>query len=175
MSSSSPTIFQQLTNNKLSFFQQPPPPDIEDVPLLLYDIVLLLNLTVSISFWVTHRYSFTHLGTAFSEGCLLSSCWIVAGLYSGSFLHSAATGHSGGNNKSPSSRTTLLALNTFVNTANLRLLFALVAAVVQHQPVGSTGSFGGVETEMLGLEFGFGMVLMQVWRTLHGRFVSGGL
>lgn len=165
-------------DNKQAFFSSLfpsspplPPPEVEDFSVLLYDVLLLLNLTISVSFWVTHRYSFAYLGAALSEGCGLSVCWIVAGLLSGSFLYSAAHGHKGVITEDTTTTDVAvgaLALNTFVNAVNLRLMFALVLAVVQHRPVGS-----GVGEDLLGLELGFGLVLMPVWRLLHGRYVTG--
>ena len=70
-----------------------PPLQIDDTNLLLYDVMLLLNLVVSISFWVVHRMQFEFVALAFNEGCLLSILWILAGLYHGAFLDSAKDGH----------------------------------------------------------------------------------
>lgn len=167
------------------FFSRLPPFRIEDWNLLLYDIFLIVNLSVSISFWVVHRYDVTYIGRALNEGCLLSILWISAGLWNGSFLYSSVDGHYPP--QSPPNRMTepllnrtniaetnpggpvaagLLAFHTFINTINLRLLFALVVAVVEHRPALSSG------TELLvPLELGYGLILMMLWRALHSSFV----
>jgi hypothetical protein len=59
-----------------------------------------------------------------------------------------------------------LGLNTFINAINLRLLFALAIAVLQHRPVGT-----GLGEEMVPLEVGFGLMLMTAWRMLHSSIV----
>jgi hypothetical protein len=146
-----------------SFKQTGPPPEVEDTSVLLYDVFLLINLTASISLWVVHRLDVSFMASAISEGCLLSVLWIASGLYSGAFLYSAVDGHRPNGGPQAAS---MLALNTFVNTINLRLLFALGSAIVQHRPVGI-----GLGEDLLSLEMGFGLVLMTVWRALHSRFV----
>jgi hypothetical protein len=144
-----------------------PPIQVDDKNLLLYDVVLILNLVVSISFWVVHRMQLSYIGIAFSEGCLLSMCWIVSGLFSGAFLDSAVDGHYGSTDERGGPKAAgLLGFQTFVNTVNLRLLFALAVAFVQHRPVGNVGS-----EELIPLEIGFGLILMSFWRTLHSSFV----
>jgi hypothetical protein len=167
------------------FLSRLPPFRIEDWNLLLYDIFLIVNLSVSISFWVVHRYDVTYIGRALNEGCLLSILWISAGLWNGSFLYSSVDGHypppsSPNRMTEPLSNRTniaetnpggpmaagLLAFHTFINTINLRLLFALVVAVVEHRPALSSG------TELLvPLELGYGLILMMLWRALHSSFV----
>jgi hypothetical protein len=147
-----------------SFKQTGPPPEVEDTSVLLYDIFLLINLTASISLWVVHRMDVSFMAPAISEGCLLSVLWIASGLYSGAFLYSAVDGHRPDGGPQAAS---MLALNTFINTINLRLLFALASAVLEHRPVGT-----GVGEDLLSLEMGFGLVLMTVWRALHSRFVT---
>jgi hypothetical protein len=171
-----------------------PPIQVDDPQLLLYDVFLLVNLSVSISFWVVHRLQLEYVALAFNEGCLLSILWIVAGLYHGVFLDSAVDGHhrpnsiySIGNNdevtkqqqsKSPwweilikdnnkggPSSAGLLALTTFINTISLRLIVAFVVAVAEHRPV-----FEDPLEQLIPLEVGFGLILMSSWRTIHSAF-----
>lgn len=163
--SSTPTILQHFLNGIKEYdesFKQRPPPEIEDTSVLLYDIFLLINLTASVSLWVVHRLDVSFIAPAISEGCLLSILWVASGLYSGAFLYSAVDGHRSDGGPRLAS---MLALNTFVNTMNLRLLFALGAAVVDHRPVGT-----GLGEDLIGLELGFGLVLMTTWRALHSKF-----
>eukprot|EP00591_Stephanopyxis_turris_P011236 CAMPEP_0195526378 /NCGR_PEP_ID=MMETSP0794_2-20130614/27416_1 /TAXON_ID=515487 /ORGANISM="Stephanopyxis turris, Strain CCMP 815" /LENGTH=255 /DNA_ID=CAMNT_0040657049 /DNA_START=143 /DNA_END=913 /DNA_ORIENTATION=+ len=178
---------------------------VEDTQLLFYDVILILNLSMSISFWVVHRLSFTHLASSLSEGSLLALLWIIAGLYHGSFLWSSIDGNpqnfsedkngeSSIDSKKGSDASTestvfsfseklyqlnnidlfglneqrgpggagMLALRTFVTTANLRLLVALGTAVLGHRHVGD------VDGEMLiPMEIGVGLILMSLWRALH--------
>lgn len=111
---------------------------------------------------------FDYLWTAFSEGCLLSVLWISAGLYTGAFLHSAVDGHYGAHDDRGGPKAAgLLAFQTFINTINLRLLLALIIAVIERRTVGSTGS-----EQLIPLEIGFGLILMSAWRTIHSSFVS---
>jgi hypothetical protein len=145
----------------MEYFQQRPPPEVEDTSVLLYDVILLINLTASISLWVVHRMDVSFIAPAISEGCLLSLLWIVSGLFNGAFLYSAVDGHR--QNGGPPAAS-ILAVHTFVNTINLRLLFALGAAILDHRPVGT-----GLGEDLLSLEMGFGLVLMTVWRGLHSR------
>ena len=143
--------------------QKLPPIQVDDANLLLYDVFLIVNLSLSISFWVTHRMNFEYLPFAFSEGCLLSIFWILSGLYNGMFLFSAVDGHYGSSDdRGGPKAAALLALNTYVNTVNLRLLFALLVAVAEHRPVGVSPS-----EQILPLEIGFGLLLMSSWRALH--------
>ena len=140
-----------------------PPLQVEDNNLLLYDVVLLVNLSASISFWVTHRMEFGYIPFALSEGCLLSIFWIISGLYHGMFLYSAVDGHYGSTDERGGPQAAaILALNTFVNAINLRLLFALLAALVEHRQVGADPM-----EQLLPLEIGCGLVLMSSWRALH--------
>lgn len=164
---------KELTKNAtLTSSTSPPPIQIQDVSLLYYDIFLIINLSVSISFWVVHRLSFFHIMDAFSEGCLLSILWIISGLYYGSFLYSAIDGHYDiskeeninkgyGGPKSAG----LLGLWTFVGTINLRMVVALMIAVVEHRQVGSADG-----EELIPLELCFGLVLMSMWRMLHSAY-----
>jgi hypothetical protein len=150
-------LFQKDKYKKL------PPLQVEDFNLLFYDVFLIVNLSLSISFWVTHRMDFASLPAAFNEGCLFSISWILAGLYHGAFLMSAVDGHYGSTDeRSGPKAATALALNTYINAINLRLLFALGSAVIQHRQVGI-----GLAEELIPLEIGCGMVLMAFWRALH--------
>jgi|UniRef100_A0A8J9X703 hypothetical protein len=144
-----------------------PPLQVEDLNLLFYDIFLILNLVVSISFWVVHRMQLEFIGLAFNEGCLVCLLWIAAGLYSGAFLDSAVDGHYGSADERGGPKAAgLLGFQTFVNTINLRLLFALVVALAEHRPVGAVGG-----EQLMPLEIGFGLILMSGWRALHSSFV----
>jgi hypothetical protein len=182
---------QQLWNTTTNRLQLPssyrlPPFFIEDWNVLLYDILLIVNLSVSISFWVIHRFDVSYIGIAFNEGCLLSLLWICAGLWNGSFLYSAIDGHypprpppmknrtaATATNSDPTDPYSggplaagVLAFHTYINTINLRLLWALGMAMIEHRPALSTAS-----ELLLPLEFGYGVMLMMLWRTLHSSFV----
>jgi hypothetical protein len=144
-----------------------PPAQVDDVNLLFYDVFLILNLVVSISFWVTHRMDFTYISSALSEACLLSLLWMASGLYTGAFLWSAVDGHYGSSDERGGPKAAgLLGFHTFLNAVNLRLLVALLMAVAQHRPVGT-----GMGEDLLPLEIGFGFMLMSGWRTLHSSNV----
>jgi hypothetical protein len=144
-----------------------PPAQVDDVNLLFYDVFLILNLVVSISFWVTHRMDFTFISSALSEACLLSLLWMASGLYTGAFLWSAVDGHYGSSDERGGPKAAgLLGFHTFLNAVNLRLLVALLMAVAQHRPVGT-----GMGEDLLPLEIGFGFMLMSGWRTLHSSNV----
>jgi hypothetical protein len=148
-------------------FKRLPPFQVEDLNVLFYDTFLIINLSVSISFWVVHRMDLAWIGTAFNEGCLMSLLWIAAGLYTGAFLNSAVDGHFGSSEERGGPRAAgLLACNTYINAVNLRLLFAFVVAVIQHRPVGSAAG-----EQLMPLEIGFGLMLMIFWRALHSSFV----
>jgi hypothetical protein len=150
----------------------PPPMQIEDVPVLLYDIFLILNLSVSISFWVVHRMSFASIVPAFSEGSLLSILWVIAGLWNGAFLYSAVDGHydtskEENQDKGGPVSAAMLGLSTFVGTANLRVIVALGMAVLEHRKVGGTDG-----EELIPLEIAFGLMLMSAWRMLHSSYTA---
>lgn len=143
--------------------QKLPPLQVDDTNILLYDVFLIVNLSLSISFWVTNRMDFDYLPFAFSEGCLLSIFWVLSGLYNGMFLYSAVDGHYGSTDERGGPKAAaILALNTYVNTVNLRLLFALIVAMAEHRQVGISPS-----EQILPLEIGFGLLLMSSWRALH--------
>ena len=153
---------QRLSSTKL-------PIEIQDTSLLYYDIFLLINLSVSISFWVVHRMSLMNITEAFNEGCLLCILWIICGLYTGAFLYSAADGHydmtkEDNHDKGGPKAAGLLGLWTFVGTVNLRMVVALVTAVIDHRRVGIHGE------ELIPLELCFGLVLMSMWRMLHSTY-----
>lgn len=145
-----------------------PPIQVEDFGVMMYDIFLIVNLSLSISFWVTHRLDFASIPYAFNEGCLFSILWIASGLYHGSFLYSAMDGHyplddeqSRGGPKAAAA----LAFNTYINAINLRLISALMGAWIQHRKVGE----GSPMEELIPLEIGCGLVLMTMWRALHSE------
>jgi hypothetical protein len=144
-----------------------PPLKAEDINLLYYDVFLIINLSMSIGFWVIHRMDFAYLPLAFNEGCLLSLAWILSGLYNGAFLYSAVDGHYGSSDERGGPKAAaMLGFHTFLGTVNIRLLFALASAVVEHRPVGiSPGE------EIMPLEIGLGLILMAVWRAAHSSNV----
>ena len=61
-------------------FKKLPPLRFEDLDLLFYDVFLVVNLSLSISFWVTHRVDFSFLPSALNEGCIFSLFWILSGM-----------------------------------------------------------------------------------------------
>ena len=153
-------------------YRKPPPIQIEDTSVLFYDIFLILNLTLSISFWVVHRLSFQDILPALSEGSLLCMLWVIAGLWNGAFLFSAVDGHYDTNSNEPEhegkggpTSAALLGLSTFIGTANLRILFALGTAVLEHRKVGVANG-----EELIPLEIAFGLMLMSAWRMLHSSY-----
>lgn len=146
-----------------------PPVRVDDSNILLYDVILLINLAVTISFWVTHRMNFNYIGEAFSEGCLMSMLWIGSGLYTGAFLYSAIDGHHGSDDiiDGGPKGAGLLAAHTFTNAVNMRLVFALLVSMAEHRPVGLS-----VGEEIMPIEIGFGYMLMVLWRVLHSSYVT---
>lgn len=146
-----------------------PPVQVDDFSLLFYDLFLLINLSVSISFLVIHRMNFEYVGAAFNEGCLMSIFWICSGLLTGAFLNSAVDGHHGSmNTKDGGPKDAgILAAHTFINAINFRLIFALLVAVLEHRQVGPV-----IGEQIMQLEMGFGLILMVLWRTLHSSYVS---
>ncbi|KAG7357226.1 hypothetical protein IV203_035786 [Nitzschia inconspicua] len=155
-------LFSDLGRKKL------PPIQVDDVNVLLYDVFLIVNLALSISFWVTHRLDFSFMPSAFSEGCLFSILWIASGLYHGSFLNSAMDGHfplDDENGRGGPKDAAALAFNTYINAINLRLVAALLGAWLQHRKVGMDAM-----EELIPLEIGCGLALMTLWRALHSSF-----
>jgi len=149
-----------------------PPIQIEDTPLVLYDVFLLMNLSISISICVCHRLQLQYITPAFSEGALLSILWILSGLYYGTFLFSSRNGHYDVSNMDETQKggplaAGTLALSTFVTTASLRIIVALTAAFIEHRPVGVAPG-----EELIPLEIGFGLVLMSAWRYLWSAEVN---
>lgn len=160
-----------------------PPVQIDDPNLLLYDVFLIVNLTLSISFWVVNRMDFRYLPSALNEGCLFSILWILSGLYHGSFLHSSMDGHydpfenyiydtssnidhdSNNNRRGGPKAAAMLAFNTYVNAINLRLICALVGAFAQHRKVIVDSSM----EQLIPLEIACGLILMTFWRALHSH------
>lgn len=164
------SAMKQRNDNKDKSKISPLPISIQDTSVLYYDIFLLLNLSISISFWVVHRLSFSDITQAFSEGSLLCILWIASGLYNGAFLYSATDGHydmtrDDIDGKGGPKAAGLLGLWTFVGTINMRMLIALVTAVVEHRPVGIADG-----EELIPLELCFGLVLMSMWRMLHSSY-----
>lgn len=158
--------FVQLFNGKKKL----PPIQIDDEKLLFYDVFLIVNLSLSISFWVTHRMDFEYIPIALDEGCLFSIAWILSGLYHGSFLYSSMDGHydpydDEQKDRSGPKAAAMLSINTYISAINLRLIFALLSAFVQHRKVG----IGAPMEELIPLEIAFGLILMTMWRTLHSQ------
>lgn len=150
-----------------------PPIIVEDTNVLFYDVFLIVNLSLSISMWVTHRLDATYLPFAFNEGCFFASLWILAGLYHGSFLYSAVDGHydpMSNSEKSGPKAAAALAFNTYINAINLRLLAALIGAWVQHRQVGLIINGGDAMEQLIPLEMTCGIVLMPLWRALHSSY-----
>ncbi|KAL7526157.1 hypothetical protein ACHAWF_001651 [Thalassiosira exigua] len=150
-----------------------PPLVVEDPDLLLYDAFLLTNLALSISFCVVHRMDALFVPASLHEGALLSTCWIVAGLWNGSFLSSAVDGHydprgAEYGEKGGPKAAGLLAVSTFVSTSSLRIVAALLSAAAERRPVGIAGS----GEELIPSEIIFGLVLMSAWRALHSANTS---
>lgn len=151
-------------------FKRPPPLQIEDTSVLFYDVFLIINLSLSISFWVVHRLSFSDIVPAFSEGSLLCILWVIAGLWNGAFLYSAVDGHYDtskveNEGKGGPVYAAILGLSTMVTTSSLRILVALAMGIVEHREVG----FHNGE-ELIPLEIAFGLLLMPVWRMLHSSY-----
>jgi hypothetical protein len=156
--------FFQLLHSKEP--RKMPPLLVEDNQLLLYDLVLILNLTVSISLWVVHRMSFDFIAPALSEGSLMCILWIIAGLSNGAFLYSAVDGHyNSSDDRGGPKAAGMLGLHTFINAANLRVMVALVSAVLEHRKVGMVPG-----EDLVPLEIAFGLVLLSMWRLLHSSF-----
>lgn len=173
--SDAPSIFQRMFDEipfvHLFFSdgrKKVPPVQVDDFGVMLYDIFLIVNLSLSISFWVTHRLDFSFITYAFNEGCLFSILWIASGLYHGSFLYSAMDGHyplDDEKSRGGPSAAAALAFNTYINAINLRLVSALIGAVIQHRKVGE----GSPMEELIPLEIGCGLVLMTMWRAVHSQ------
>lgn len=165
-----PAIEDQKSTNMFAPFSwnddpymKPPSPQVEDANLLFYDVLLILNLSLSISFWVVHRMSIDFIGSAVGEGSLMCILWIAAGLYNGAFLYSAVDGHYGSSSDKGGPRAAgFLGLQTFIGTVNLRICVALVMAILEHRKVGVTAA-----EQLVPLEIVFGLVLMSMWRALH--------
>lgn len=147
-------------------FKKLPPLQVEDTDVLFYDIFLIVNLSLSISFWVTHRMDFSFLPSALNEGSILAVFWILSGLYHGAFLMSAVDGHyDSSDERSGPKAAAVLGLNTYISAINMRLLFALVSAALQHREFGATA----IE-QLIPFEIGSGIVMMTTWRALHSYF-----
>lgn len=145
-----------------------PPVQVDDFGVLLYDVFLIVNLSTSISFWVTHRMDLNYIPSALNEGCLFSILWIASGLYHGSFLYSAMDGHfplDDEEGRGGPRAAAALAFNTYINAINLRLVSALIGAWLQHRKVGE----GSPMEELIPLEIACGLVLMTMWRALHSQ------
>jgi len=159
------TLWSMLTGNGGR-----PPIQVDDTNVLFYDVLLLMNLSVSISFGVTHRMNLSYISSALDEGSLMCICWITAGLANGVFLYSAVDGHydplgrGEDSDKGGPKAAGLLALSTFISASSIRILIALSFAVCQHRPVGVGGE------ELIPLEIVVGLALMSLWRAVHSSY-----
>lgn len=163
---SGPTILDSL-KEEINRYRKPPPINIEDMNLLLYDLFLIVTVSVSSSFWVVHRMDASFLGGAFNEGCLMSIMWIISGLFNGAFLWGAVDGHFGSSDPRGGPKAAgLLGFHTYIGAVNLRLLFALIVAMIQHRSVGSVGG-----ELLIPLEIGAGIAIISSWRFLHSLYV----
>jgi hypothetical protein len=162
------SYFQSLLS-QLSRKGKPPPIQVEDINVLLFDTILIINLAVAISYFVIQRMNLGFVGLAFNEGCLMSLFWITSGLYTGAFLYSAVDGHYGSSNTDQGGPkgAGILAAHTYVNAINMRLLFALIASVCEHRPVGSV-----LGEQIMLLEIGFGLLLLVLWRMLYSNLAG---
>ena len=152
---------------ELGLWKKLPPFNVEDTSLLYYDVFLIVNLALSISFWVTHRLELAFLPAALSEGSLMSLLWICTGLVNGAFLDSAKDGHFGSSDERGGPKAAgLLGFSTFLNAINLRLVVALVMAFTEHRPIGSTPA-----EEIMTLEIGFGLILMSCFRFVYSSMI----
>lgn len=145
-----------------------PPFRVDDPALLFYDVFLLLNLSLSISFHVVHRMSVDviHVVPAISEGSLLCILWVLAGWFRGAFAYSAVDGNRDLTQEEGGPKAAgLLGLQTFIDTSSLRVCIALVQAISEHRRVGSIPG-----EDLMLLEITFGLALMSVWRLLHSTY-----
>lgn len=157
--------FLSFLNINEDEYKKPPPFQVEDTSLLFYDVFLILNLSLSISFWAVHRMSFDYIGSAVSEGSLYCCLWIAAGLYNGAFLYSAVDGHYGSTDERGGPKAAgMLGLHTFISASSLRIIVALAMAVIEHRKVGVAGE------QLIPLEIAFGLLLMSCWRALHSSY-----
>lgn len=160
------SAFEKLKSEFSVSFQRIRNFDVEDTQVLFYDVFLLLNLSVSVSFWVIHRGDpFPYIANSLSEGALLSILWISAGLANGMFLYEGYESKTNGNYEPKS--VGMQALNSFVSVCNMRIILALIKAVLGHRHVGD------IDEELLvPLELGGGIVMMSFWRMLYSTYVT---
>ncbi|GMI18391.1 hypothetical protein TrLO_g15661 [Triparma laevis f. longispina] len=121
-------------------------------PLLLFDTFLLLNLSLSLSFHVTHTFNllnFTNFPSALNSASLLSISWILACIYN-EFYHPP--------NAKDLDNVGRRTCNTWVSFTTLILIEALGEAVFKGEAVGSL---------FLCQELGFTLILMNIWRYLY--------
>jgi len=143
-----------------------PPLTVDDVSLLFYDVSLILNLTVSISFWVVHRISFSYIGASITEASLMSILWVVCGFFNGAFLYTAVDGNYDSTDKRAGPKAAaLMGLNTYIGAASLRVIYALLSAMMEHRKVGIAPG-----EDLILQEIFFGLILMSSWRALHSSY-----
>jgi len=110
---------------KRKLFIPNPTDRIQDVQLLLFDVFLLLNLTLSASFWVVYRLDVAKTMTvALNEGCIFVICWIISGVLNDAFRIKVSSLRDSDEKVSPELKT---AINTFMLASVLRLGLALLA------------------------------------------------
>ncbi|GMI30930.1 hypothetical protein TrCOL_g7265 [Triparma columacea] len=155
---SSPSIppfnkFQTFLNKTKgnNFVSSRPPFNAEfATPLILYDVFLLLNLSISIKLWLYHSVSltppFTGLTQAFASGSRLSVSWVTACLIS-NFYHPP--------NCFDTSNIIKRSMSASVTTASILLSFELIQSVFEATQAGDT---------YVAQEIAMGTVLMVIWR-----------
>ena len=161
----SPSILESI-QQEAAKYRRLPPIHIEDNSLLWFDLFLLVTVSTAASLGVVHRTDVAYLGSGFNEGCLMSICWLIAGLYNGAFLWGAVDGHYGSADPRGGPKAAgMLGFHTYIGAVNLRLLFALLVAIMQHRTVGSVGGELLIPPEM-----GAGVAIMSAWRYLHSLY-----
>uniref|UniRef100_A0A7S2QVV8 Uncharacterized protein n=1 Tax=Triparma pacifica TaxID=91992 RepID=A0A7S2QVV8_9STRA len=123
------------------------------LPLIIYDVFLLMNLSISLNLWVYHSISllppFTGLNSAFVEGSRLSVCWEISSI-SSSFYHPPNV----------KSEPAIRAATAYTTATALLLTEELARAAMDNGIAGNL---------FLAQEIGFGGLLMVVWRTMHSE------
>jgi len=118
-----------ILRNFFYTLKKPPPFIIDDLAVVLGDVILIVNLSLSTSTWVVHRPSLSigdslgldvpllHVGSALSEGCTVAILWVAAGLLNGRVFRYVDDEPLG---------SAWEAANVFLTTSSLRILVALL-------------------------------------------------
>eukprot|EP00588_Corethron_pennatum_P030969 CAMPEP_0194337682 /NCGR_PEP_ID=MMETSP0171-20130528/77103_1 /TAXON_ID=218684 /ORGANISM="Corethron pennatum, Strain L29A3" /LENGTH=242 /DNA_ID=CAMNT_0039101547 /DNA_START=171 /DNA_END=899 /DNA_ORIENTATION=+ len=154
-----------------SKYKKMPPLIVDDPTLVLYDVLLLVNLSFATSTWVVHRPSFSvsdellgasepvaHIASAVNEGCLLAILWVIAGLFNGRVFRNVGD---------EPEIAAWEALNVFLTTTSLRLIVALAVAFIEHRPVGASDG-----ESLIAIEVAFGFVMMAIWRYVYSVYAK---